>query len=239
MAENDDSGVRVLDVLEPAQDLLPEEIAADPLLTRLGQVRSNLDRERAEAPRRVSQLLSLPADLWQEELRRETRYQTWGVCELLLGASADAAEDPTESDRLAALTLAAADRLDPTRHAPALVEDLKARAWAAAGDARRRLGDLTAAEQALRAAAACLVQGTGDLLVEARLLEFEASLRREQGRTGEAAALLKMAAARYRESGEEELRARTLAEREAMLRQEGSSQAPRSPLGSISWRGQQ
>ncbi len=58
--------------------------------------------------------------------------------------------------------------------------------------------------------------------MEARLLEFEGALRREQGRTGEAAALLKMAAARYRESGEMQLFERALTERIAILRQERS-----------------
>jgi hypothetical protein len=104
-------------------------------------------------------------------------------------------------------------------HADAVAQDLKARAWAAAGEAQRQRGDLAAAEGALRSAAACLAQGTGDLLVEAFLLEFEASLRREQGRTGEAAALLKMAAARYRETGEKSLLERVLADRDAILRE--------------------
>jgi hypothetical protein len=99
-----------------------------------------------------------------------------------------------------------------------VVEDLKARAWAAAGEARRRQGDLAGAEEALRAAAGCLAHGTGDLLVEARLLELEAVLRRAQGRAGEAAALLKLAAARYRESGEVKLLERALAARDELLR---------------------
>jgi hypothetical protein len=102
-----------------------------------------------------------------------------------------------------------------------VVGDLRARAWAAAGDARRRQGDLAGAEEALRAGAACLANGTGDLLVEARLLEFEAAVRRSQGRAGEAAALLKQAAARYRQAGDTPLLERALAEREAVLREGG------------------
>jgi hypothetical protein len=186
------------------------------LLERLSRVRSNLDHERTHAPELVAELLSLPAEQREERVQREIRYHTWGVCELLLAASAEAS-DPAERARLAALTLAGADRLDPARHAYAVVQDLKARAWAAAGEAHRRRGDLAGAEDALRSAAACLAQGTGDLLVEAFLLEFEASLRRQQGRTGEAAALLKMAAARYRETGEKRPLERVLADRESIL----------------------
>jgi hypothetical protein len=217
MAEDDRSG-RLLDLAEPAPGLQHDD-GADPLLDRLSQVRSNLDRERAAAPELVAELLSLPPSRREEQLRGDLRYHTWGVCELLLARSAEAA-DPIESIGLAALTLAGAERLDAERHASSIVEDLKARAWAIAGDARRRLGHLEDAEEALRAAAACLAGGTGDLLVDAHLLEFEAALRREQGRLGEAAALLKLAAARYRESGEMERCERVLGEREAMLRRE-------------------
>lgn len=212
MAEDDPSG-RVLDLAEQHDE------GADPLLDRLSQVRSHLGRERAEAPGLVAGLLSLPPSRCEEQLRGDIRYHTWGVCELLLARSA-AAADPAESARLAALTLAGAERLDAARHASSVVEDLKARAWAIAGDARRRQGHLASAEEALRAAAACLANGTGDLLVDADLLGFEAALRREQGRIGEAAALLKLAAARYRESGEMQVFERVLAEREALLRRE-------------------
>lgn len=218
MAEDDPSG-RGLDVAEPASGL--QHDGEDPLLDHLCQVGSNLDRERAAAPALVAELLSLPPDLCADQLWTDGRFHTWGVCELLLARSAEA-EDPAEAGLLAGLTLAGAERLDPARHASSVVEDLKARAWAIAGDARRRQGELAEAEAALRAAAACLAGGTGDLLVDAHLLEFEAALRREQGRTGEAAALLKLAAARYRESGEMQLFERALAAREAMLRRESA-----------------
>ena len=228
MAE-DDPGGPVLEVAAPDANP-PEEEAA--LLECLGRVRSNLDRERVEAPELVGELLSLPAERREEQLQREARYHTWGVCELLVARSGEAAE-PGEAERLAMLAVAGADRLDPGCHAAALSEDLKARAWAAAGEARRRRGDVAAAEEALRAAASCLAQGTGDLLVEASLLEFEASLRREQRRSGEAAALLKMAAARYRETGEEQLLERVLAERDAILRRESSDEPHRPAMKSM------
>jgi hypothetical protein len=229
MAEDNPSG-RGLDTAVPEPGSPPEEAA---LLECLERVRSNLDRERAQAPDLISELLALPAEQRRERLARDARYHTWGVCELLLARSTEAA-DPAEAEGLAALTLTGADQLDRARHAAALIEDLQARAWAAAGGARQRQGDLAGAEEALRAGAACLAQGTGDLLVEARLLEFEAALRREQGRPGEAAALLKMAAARYRETGEEQLLERALAEREAILRREGASAPSRPAVRSLS-----
>jgi hypothetical protein len=221
MAEDDRSG-RGLEIAEP------EAAPTNPLLATLERLRSTLDRERVEAPALCAELLALPAEMALERVRQEARFQTWGLCELLLTKSAEPAAADGEVARLATLALAGAERLDPSRHAAAVVADLKARAWAAVGEARRLAADLTGAEEALRAAAVCLSHGTGDLLVEARLLEFEAAVRRGQGRQGEAAALLKLAAARYRETGEAERLQRVLAEREDILR---------APMGSISLRG--
>jgi hypothetical protein len=212
-----------LEIAEPAPPLpLPEDgDGTGPLLASLNRLRSALGRERAEAPALASELLALAPERREERLRHESRFQTWGLCELLLTRSLEASED-SAAGSLAALALAGADRLDPDEHPAAVVADLKARAWAAAGEARRRQGDLAGAEVALRAAAGYLAQGTGDLLVEARLLEFEAALRRGQGRGGEAAALLKLAAARYRESGEVQLLERALAVRGEVLREASS-----------------
>ncbi|HEV2855345.1 MAG TPA: hypothetical protein VHC97_21295 [Thermoanaerobaculia bacterium] len=220
MAE-DHRRVRVPQTVEPNPSLLLEEDggSVDSLLAALNRVRSALDRERAEAPALAAELLALSPEAREEQLRREPRFHNWGVCELLLARSLEKEAGPPGAAHLAALALTGADLLDPSRHAPPVVADLKARAWAAAGEARLRQGDLPGVEDALRSAASCLAQGTGDLLVEGRLLEFEARVRRHQGRSGEAAALLKMAAARYREIGDGELLARVLAEREAILRQ--------------------
>lgn len=218
MAE-DHRRVRGPQAAEPRPSLLLEDAGggAGSLLEILSRVRSVLDRERSEAPALVDELLAAPPGVRGERLRQEARFHNWGLCELLLARSTAAATDPAEAVDLAVLVLAVADLLDRSRHAPPVVEDLKARAWAAAGEACLRREDLAGAEDALRSAAVCLAQGTGDLLVEARLLEFEASLRRHKGRTGEAAALLKMAAARYRETGESELLAKALAARNAIL----------------------
>jgi hypothetical protein len=209
MAEDDRSGSG----LELAE---PETASPNPLLAALERVRSALDREREAAPALCAELLALAPERALERMRREARFQTWGLCDLLL-AKSDELVEPTGAAHLAALVLTGAERLDASRHAVAVLEDLKARAWAAVGESRRRGDDLAGAEEALRAAAACLSHGTGDLLVEARLLEFEAAVRCAQGRTKEAAAVLKLAAARYRETGEAERLERALAEREDIL----------------------
>lgn len=212
MVEDDRNGG--LEIAEPEAPFLPgrDTESTSPLLAALERVRSTLDSERATAPELCAELLALPPEAALETVRREARFHTWGLCELLLARA-----ESEEAESLALLALAGAERLDPARHAAAVVQDLKARAWAAAGEARRRAGDLPGAEEALRAAAACLSHGTGDLLVEARLLEFEAAVRRVQKRYKEAAGVLKLAAARYREAGEAESLRRALAEREGVL----------------------
>lgn len=196
------------------------------LLERLVRTQEALDRERAEAPGLCARLLALPAGQQMEELERDPRYYTWGVCEILLERSlaaeaTEAAEemDAAESGRLAGLVLAASGRLDEALHCAPVVQDLESRAWACLGETRLRAGDLPGAEEALREAAIRLSHGTGDLLVEARLLEFEAAVRRHQGRANEAAALLKQAETRYREANEHHLAARTHSKRDQVLQQ--------------------
>lgn len=199
---------------------------AAPLLDRLAEVRSTLSRERDAAPSLWLELAALPAGERLSLLAGEPRFQTFGLCELLLAQAAGPPIAAGEAGHLAALALAAAERLDGAVHAASVVADLKARAWAEIGEARRAAGELRAAEEALAAAAACLAHGTGDLLVDARLLEFEAAVRADQGRPGEAAALLRQAVARYTQVNEPELAARAAGRREAIRR--GSREGPGS-----------
>lgn len=186
------------------------------LLQRLRRALHTLDRERSEAPGLCSALLELPREARRERLEQDSAFHTWGVCELLLQLAVES-EDSRDSAHLATLTLTGAYLLDPERHVPSVVADLQARAWAALGESRRREGDSAGAEEALRSAASCLSLGTGDLLVEAHLFEFEAWVRRDQGRLGEASALLKLASSRYREAGDRELCDRALAARDEIL----------------------
>jgi hypothetical protein len=214
MAADDPRGLQVA-----VAAVLLEEGGSE-LFERLGRLRFNLERERAEAPGLLAELLAYPLEEREARLRRDVRLQTWGLCQLLIARSCEVrSADPREACHLALLALAGIEGLDSLKHAPSLVADLEARAWAAAGEACLSRNDLAGAEDALHAAAAGLARGTGDLLVEARLLEFEAAVRRDQRRGGEAAALLKMAAARYREIGDGDLQERALAAREAILGQ--------------------
>jgi hypothetical protein len=226
----DDSTVRLA---APSSPVLLEEGTAGALLARLVQARAALDADRATARQRLAKLLASPTDKQRDELLSDPRLQTSGVCELLLELSEAALEiDGREAERLGELALIVAERLDRGAQPAPLVDDLSAQAWASIGEARRGQGRLLEAEFALRGAAGALAHGSGDLLVEARLLEFEAALRRSQGRGGEAAALLKQAASRFVELHAFHQLSRVLAERERVL-----SEAPQPPAaGTLTFR---
>ncbi|MFY9826429.1 MAG: hypothetical protein WAM82_34015, partial [Thermoanaerobaculia bacterium] len=92
MVENDRSG-RGLGIAEPETALPPgkDSEAKSPLLAVLERVRSALDRERAAAPSACAELLALPPETALERIRQEARFQSWGLCDLLLAQSAEPA----------------------------------------------------------------------------------------------------------------------------------------------------
>ena len=180
----------------------PTESEGDSLWNRLSAAEVQLDRDRHQAPGLVVRLLAAsPLDRLAH--LADPQFQTWGVGELLVAACEEACEvDLAEAERLAHLALAFIATLRPPNHPEPLVEDLRARGWAALGEVRRRQHSLEAAEEALHTAARALVRGTGDLLIEARLLEFEARLRLDGDRPLEAESLLRQASSRLRQAGE-------------------------------------
>lgn len=160
--------------------------------------------EGQEAPELVAELADLPFD---EQLRRvagDSRFQTWAVCQLLLRKSLEAAfEEPAQAVNLAELGAVIAQSLGPA-YDPSWVFDLRARAEACLGNARRVLGELRSAETAFRRAEAYLEQSsTGNPQVRAELLDLKASLRRDQKRPDEALRLLDEASSLSAEAGDE------------------------------------
>ncbi len=203
-------------------------------LTRAGEV---LKRERQEVGQLLGEILDTPPSERPERIT-QPRYQSFLLADALLAQSelyaendpeighGDVAfEDPDDLAELPTLALAIATRLNLARHPPALIEDLKARAWTALGDAYLRAGDVGGAERALREGVQSLARGSGDLLVEARMLELESDLMLEQGGTVEADALLRQAVSRLREARETGLLARLATKRQRVAERAQASRA--------------
>lgn len=170
---------------------------------RVRHARAGLEAEREQARRNLAELETRSVSRWLSHVQADSRFHTWGFCELMLDRSEEARQaGGMDSSGLAGLAVAVSGRIDPAVHPPLLVQELRARAWTCYADARRVAGDLAGAEEALRRAEAHLLRGTGDRLEKARLLERKAVLRSDQDRTEEAARLLSRAILLYRRAGQ-------------------------------------
>jgi tetratricopeptide (TPR) repeat protein len=149
-------------------------------LSRLRTWEASYERERAEAVGLVTELLSHSTERRELLVRNCSRFRTWGVYERLVSESWEQIfASPEEAERLASLALCLSEHLDAI-YGKAPVEDLRARAWAFIGNARRSRCDLAGAGKAFRKAHAHLRQGTGDPVELALFLDLVASLLRAQ-----------------------------------------------------------
>ncbi|MES1243106.1 MAG: tetratricopeptide repeat protein [Acidobacteriota bacterium] len=164
-----------------------------PILSRLEWHRVRIVQEREAASRLTDELLGRTSRERQaliSPLGPRTRFHTFAVCERLIERSFEAGfRDPARAIEIAELAIRLAEGLDAD-HYGAVAVDLKARAWAYLGNARRISSDLTGAEQALARAEALAEEGSADPLEEARILDLKASLLSDQGRFERAADLL-------------------------------------------------
>lgn len=138
-----------------------------------------------------SHLAHLAPGLRLMAIRHNPDLHTWGMFDLLLTeAKRLGPEQPLESLDLAYAALAVTDLLSPETYAPERIHDLQARAWAYLGNAKRLAGDFPGAQEALRAAAESLEQGSGDPYEAANVLSMTASLLTDLGEFEQAERLL-------------------------------------------------
>ncbi|RPH56928.1 hypothetical protein EHM82_02400 [bacterium] len=210
------------DLLRPALEAallpgieIPAEMLDDEGMWRrisadFGRRVDEVARERKAAPALVAELTARPAPELAR-LARRRRFQTFAVCELLLEKSFEEGfRHPAAAIELAGLGLELAGRLDSGHYGASVVQDLRARAWAYLGNARRIAFDLAGAEEALARAKRLAESGSGDPLEEARILDFRASLLSDQGRFEAAAELLDVVIDIYTELREAHRRGRAL-----------------------------
>ncbi len=176
-------------------------------------------------------------ELWQrlaerpypEQLRaveEDEELHTWGLCQLLLRNSREAAfTDPVKAVELANLALRVVRRLGAVYDA-SWIMDLRARCFAHLGNARRVLGELRSAEDAFLKAESCLARGTrGNAEIRAEILDLKSSLRRAQRRLDEALALADEALSLYREAGEEHGIGKSFLQKAKILEEKGDLDA--------------
>jgi tetratricopeptide (TPR) repeat protein len=168
-----------------------ESEAWDRIFAKLEQRLTLIASERTAAPRLLDELLQRPAAERGAVVHAGRRFQSLALCDLLLDESCDAgSHDGSEAIALAELGILVADHLDTRYYGSAVVHDMKSRAWAYLGNARRLASDFAGAEQALRLAEALAEDGSADPLEEARLLDLKALLLGDQGWFEEAAEML-------------------------------------------------
>jgi tetratricopeptide (TPR) repeat protein len=172
----------------------------DRTFDRLERRLSRIELERAAAPELVAGLLAHPRGERFAVLRGLPDLHTLAVCERLVEQSYEAGwTEPARALELAELAVEVSDCLPVSRYGVSVAQDLKARAWAYLGNARRLGCDLAGAEQALSHAEALADDGSADPLEEARILDLRAALLSDQGWLEEAAELLDLAIEIYSE----------------------------------------
>lgn len=170
-----------------------------------------LERERDEAPGLFAELMERTEEQREILLRNSQRFRTWGLLELVVERSLEKSiQDAESGEELGRLALRIADCLDDDCYGADQLEDLRARAWAYVGNARRIRSDLRGAEEAFRQALTHLQRGTGDLFEQATLLDLQASLRRSQRRFDIALKLLRKAISLFLKIGDRHRAGRSL-----------------------------
>jgi len=173
---------------------------------RLAEAHERIQRERQLAGGQWGSLEGHPPTRRLVMVRNDERLHHWGLFDLLLEKSREAADrDTAESVSLAELALAVAERLDPEIYGEERVSDFKTAALGALGDARRLAGDFAGARLAFSQARINLEMGTGDLIEEAGLLGGLVKLLCDLGEYGKAAQTLQRASSLYRRMGDSHL----------------------------------
>lgn len=193
---------------DPEKEYKP---ALDAALERAWDRLEEIHREIESAAGLLEDLTSTPGPERPERIRTEVRFHALKLCDLLLKRSRESwFRDPSRAVELAKLAVEIADWLDAGYYGEPLVEDQRALAWAYLGNAYRIASDFRSAEEALLKAKEHQTRSREDVLTEAQILSFMASLRTSQSRFDEASELLDQAISIYREARDRHLEGKEL-----------------------------
>jgi tetratricopeptide (TPR) repeat protein len=193
---------------------------------RVAEGAQRFEKEREEARPLYTELLGQEAVQGLSQVHSTRRYASLALCELLLQTARDlGVDDPPRARRAAELAVRVAEQLDLEPYGSPVVQDLRAIAWAYFADTVRVQADLRLAKSAMETAELLIEQGSGDPLVRAELLTFQASLYTYSGRFDEALPLLNRTASTYRRLGDRHLLGRTLVKKGTVLGNAGEPEA--------------
>ena len=213
---------------EVAEVLLGDEpwMASEPVtedqyeeaLTRSTVFARNLEKrwrkEEEKLKRALTFLDQAPEGLGDESFpwRQVQALHGWPLCEALLRKSYEARfTDPRRMLGLAESAAGVAKHIKLEKYPwPGFVADLRARAFAELGNAYRVNDRFSEADKAFELAIGFLEEGTGDPLMQARVLDLFASLRSAQRRLDDAIGLLEQVYRLYLEADDRHLAGRAL-----------------------------
>jgi tetratricopeptide (TPR) repeat protein len=179
-------------------------------------------QESGEAVELFGELANLSFARQVQKVEEDERLHHWGLCQVLLRKSTEAlADEPALALCYAELATRISRQLSAAYDIQ-WVLDLRARALAYIGNAQRVLGEVHSADVTLRLAEDTLaLSSSGNNKVQAEVLAFKASLRRDQRLFADSLALSERALALFREVGDASGVAKSLIQRAKTLDESG------------------
>lgn len=213
--------------VEDAVDLGACDEAIDRIFRVVLAREAEVARERAQGRELFEELARHPPARQHMMVSNSARFRTRMLCEILLEQAHEAGfREPARSIELARLGVAIADRLAERsgEKGGEGLQGLRARAWAQLGNALRISSDHAGADQAFETATGLLDPERVTPHEIARVLDFEASLRRDQRRFAEATRLMDRVIAIYRRLGQRGLLGRSLQQKSLICGESGDSE---------------
>jgi tetratricopeptide (TPR) repeat protein len=183
------------------------------LLPRVGEYAHRLGHERQQLPLLIARLQAKsPAS--RVLVEADPAFHTWALGEWLIEESQRASYvDFGRAESLADCAVIVAERLLAERYGGALINDLRARAWACRGETLRRRSDFREAQKSFEAAESFVARGSGDPLEKAFVLELKAAFYRDRRCPAEAHRALDETIATYKRYGDTHFLGRAFAQK--------------------------
>lgn len=185
-----------------------------------------IERQRSLADGLWDELREHPQSRRLLMIENSTRFQTYGMVELLLAECRGTwRDDPGRAEEMAELALAVVYRLPRRIHGPGLLNDLKAEAWTCIANCRRIRAQIPRVGEAFEIAESFRAAGTGDPAQEADLLAHRSSFLRDQRRFEEAARSLDRVARLHHATGDSHDEGRALHDEARLVWEMGDEEA--------------